>query len=224
MPSRSRVGTERSEASALRVLVVVESTLWRQLLVEFLAREPHLRILRAVDTIGDGVRALTACGPADVVILDMQLPASLAAVQDLLRAQPDVGIVGLGQDGSDRRVATVLQAGLRGYVAKEGGVADLLHTISVVSAGGAVCSTQVAAQLLHRLRARMPVTSPDNSLQTLTPREAEVLQLIQEGCSNREIAERLGIEVPTAKNHVHRILVKLGVTRRTQAARHQVSI
>ena len=110
------------------------------------------------------------------------------------------------------------EAGASGYVPRDGTVDDLETVVESVARGEIECSPRIAASLLRRvgaLAAELRGPSPNSSL---TAREQEVAELLDQGLTNKEIAQQLSIAVPTVKNHVHRILDKLHVHRRTEAA------
>ena len=104
-----------------------------------------------------------------------------------------------------------------GYVSREDSLDDLVAVVESVGRGELLCSPRVAASLLRRVASRAGTRWDSAPTHHLTAREAQIGQLIQEGLSNKEIASRLGIEVTTAKNHVHNLLEKLQVHRRAEA-------
>ena len=110
------------------------------------------------------------------------------------------------------------EAGIAGWVTREASVDDLRATVASAAAGEAVFSPRLAASLLRRVAALASERRVGAQATPLTRRQREILALIDEGLSNKEIARRLSIEVATVKNHVHNILEKLEVTRRAEAA------
>jgi len=115
-------------------------------------------------------------------------------------------------------VLAMAEAGASGYVALDGSIEDLAAVVDSVSRGETLCSPVIAATLFHRVATLTRERQPEPIEETLTAREVDVLRLIEEGRSNKEIASALYIEIPTVKNHVHRILEKLNVHRRAEAA------
>jgi two-component system, NarL family, nitrate/nitrite response regulator NarL len=202
---------------SLQVLVVVETRLWRELLFECLAELGEFHVVAATGV--DEAIAQVRGESVDLLLLDMSIPASTAAVAELIDASADARLVGLGFKATERRILTALESGMSGYVAQDGGLHELFRVISTVAAGGVACSPRIAADLVGRVRSLTAAPSGfDAGDAALTHREQEILNLIEEGLSNKEIAARLGIAIATVKNHVHRILAKLGVCRRSQAA------
>ena len=118
-------------------------------------------------------------------------------------------------DGEQQILARA-QAGVADFVPRTAALEDLAHTVTRVARGEAVCPQAGAGALLHCLSSATPRLATCS--EHLTPREREVLVLVEQGLSNKQIAQRLGIEVRTMKNHVHNLLEKLRVSRRGEAA------
>jgi two-component system, NarL family, nitrate/nitrite response regulator NarL len=184
--------------------------------VEYLAAQDEFVVMAAGDT--DQALAQVRREDVELVLLDMTISASTAAVGELAAAAVQPLIVGLGLGASEQRILTALEAGMAGYVAREDGLGALSRVIATVISGGVACSPLIAARLVRRVRMLNSASAEPQVGGTLTRREHEILELIEDGLSNKEIAARLDIELATVKNHVHRILGKLGVHRRTQAA------
>jgi DNA-binding NarL/FixJ family response regulator len=120
---------------------------------------------------------------------------------------------------SEESVLAFAEAGIAGYVPREGSVQDLVDAVERAVRGELQCSPQLAGAIIRRLAWRAAAGS-DFPRGPLTARETEIVRLIDQGLSNKEIAVRLGIEVATVKNHVHNLLEKLRVRRRAEAAAH----
>jgi DNA-binding NarL/FixJ family response regulator len=145
------------------------------------------------------------------------------AVEDSLtwlRALSDAGarVVVLGVRDTEAEVVACAEAGSAGYLLRSDSLASLCTLIRAVARGETICSPKTTAVLLRRVAAMAAERRSQTSLALLTAREAEILELVEQGLANREIAQRLSIQVRTVKNHVHSILGKLGVERRGQAA------
>lgn len=149
-----------------------------------------------------------------MVLLDAAAPAGEVVTRAIRARAPDVRVIVISV--SDGDVLRFAEAGIAGYVTREASTAELLAAIASVQRGEALCSPRAAAALLNRVAtlAKGPVAAPG----PLTAREKEILALIDAGLSNKEIAARLFIGVPTVKTHVHNILRKVGASRRGQAA------
>jgi DNA-binding NarL/FixJ family response regulator len=156
----------------------------------------------------------------DVVLLDLALAEAGDAVAELAALNPPAKVVALGVREVPSEVIALAEAGVAGYVPRDATLDELVDVVESVARGEMVCSPRIAALLLHRVAAARgsdPTQEPDARL---TPRQHEIAALIEEGLSNKQIAQRLSIEVATVKNHVHSILDKLGVEGRAAAAAH----
>jgi DNA-binding NarL/FixJ family response regulator len=174
-----------------------------------------------VDVVGSAASAPEALalverrGP-DTVVLDLGT-AGPAFVRDLAARAPKLRVIALAVTETPSNVVEWAEAGIAGLVTEDGTVTDLIEAIVSAAHDELLCSPRAAAVLLRHVRSLAGHARGDTSL---TPREIEIAQLIERGLMNKEIALRLGIELPTVKNHVHRILEKLGATRRADAAAH----
>jgi two-component system, NarL family, nitrate/nitrite response regulator NarL len=199
------------------VLIIDDTRLYREGLTVRLA--PEAGIERVVPA-ADGQTALNHLTvlPIDVVLLNMATSGSIAVLHAVVAAAPHVPVVALAVADSDDEVIACAEAGVAGYLQREDSFADLLAVIQSVAHGETLCSPRVAATLLRRVAALAAEHRPPPEAANLTAREREVVELIDQGMSNKEIARRLYIEVRTVKNHVHNILQKLQVSRRGEAA------
>jgi DNA-binding NarL/FixJ family response regulator len=141
-------------------------------------------------------------------------------IRELADPVARVRVVALASSETEPDVIAYAEAGVSGFVTREESLADLVATILRAAAGDLVVSPQIAGTLLRRvtlLAAERPWRSPADSL---TARELQVALLLDEGLSNQQIARRLQLELSTVKHHVHHILRKLGVARRSEAVAH----
>jgi two-component system, NarL family, nitrate/nitrite response regulator NarL len=109
------------------------------------------------------------------------------------------------------------QIGIAGYVTRDGSVEDVVAAIKAAARGDVHCSPRIAGSLFRRIAAMSADRSRRSGSGALTARETQILKLIQEGMSNKMISRTLGIGLATVKNHVHNILLKLGIQRRAEA-------
>jgi two-component system nitrate/nitrite response regulator NarL len=154
----------------------------------------------------------------DVVLVDMAGIDGAAVASEIAERAPAAAIVALAVPEQESEVLACAEAGVSSYVPREASLADLAAAIEAAVRGEAVCSPRIAASLLRRVRDLSVRRDERDELPPLTSRQWEILRLIDEGLSNKEIAQRLYIEVPTVKNHIHNILDKLQVRRRSEAA------
>ena len=188
-------------------------------------------ILEAADDItvvgeaGDGataVRQAAALRP-DVVLMDVRMPGvdGIAATEQIVRAGHGAVMV-LTTFDLDDYVFGALRAGASGFLLKTVDPAGLIDSVRRLAAGESVVAPEVTRRILDEFvqldRARAAPFPPSTRLAALTPRELDILRLVAEGLSNRQIAGRLTISVATAKTHVSRLLGKLGCSSRVQAA------
>ena len=195
----------------IRVLVVDDHPLFREGLRGLLETVDDMVALAAV---GDGQTALEVAEEQrpDVVLMDLNMPGmpGLEAIRRIVRSVPSCAVLVLTMVDDEDSVTAALQVGARGYLLKGAGQEEVLGAIRSVAAGGAVFGKGAAERILAGGRRRYSVD--------LTERESEVLALIAKGSSNAEIAAELGTSVKTVQNHVSRLLTKLQVRDRTQAA------
>jgi DNA-binding NarL/FixJ family response regulator len=151
---------------------------------------------------------------AETVVLDVAA-AGPAFVRELTDWRPELRVIAFALVETPPNVIEWAEAGVAGFVTEVGTVADLREAVVGAAYGELFCSPLTAGTLLRRVRTLAPGSLSDASL---SPREVEIARLMEQGLMNKEIASRLGIELPTVKNHVHRILGKLGVHRRADAA------
>lgn len=205
----------------IRVLIVTEIQLIGHAIASVLEEEPDVQVTGYVASLPD---ALRLAAESDVALISPRLPGNdaLKLTRTLAEGFPDLKILALGLTESRAWVLEYVEAGAAGYVARDDSVEDLLRRIRAAHQDRAVVSPEIAAALMDRVaRYAQLFDEVESGLYeeaNLTPRERETLDLIGQGLTNQEIADRLVIEVGTVKNHVHSILSKLGVSSRDDAA------
>lgn len=199
------------------ILVVAEIRLYREGLAEALALRPALRVLGAVASPAEAVALLERCHP-DVILVDMAMQQGVTAARTLLNEVPDARIVALAVADQEPDLITCAELGVAGLVSRDASLDDLVAALESAARDEVLCTARMAAVLMRRLAKLAAERGQYGREVALTLREREVIDLIDRGLSNKEIARRLGIEVATAKNHVHNILEKLQVHRRWEAA------
>lgn len=200
----------------IRILVVANIRLFRDGLAEALARRAAMQVVGTAASGEDALRRLAELGPS-VVLMDQAVPQCLSAIREIIAQDPAVKVIALGEPEGEQGVLAFAAAGVAGYVARDGSLDDLAATLESVHRGEFLCSPQVAATLLKRVASWAAAHRESPVRGRLTVRESEIVRLIDDGLSNKEIAARLGIEVATVKNHVHNLLEKLQVHRRADA-------
>jgi two-component system, NarL family, response regulator LiaR len=205
----------------IRVLITDDHAVVREGLRTFLELQDGLEV---VGEAGDGEQALTQAQQLapDVILMDLVMPRldGVAAMRRLRECAPGSRVIVLTSFLDDERLMPAIEAGAAGYLLKDVAPAQLAQAIRAAHAGETMISPTVATRLVQAIAqraARPPIaTSPGPEL--LTRREREVLELITQGYANKRIARELAITEKTVKGHVGRVLAKLGVADRTQAA------
>jgi DNA-binding NarL/FixJ family response regulator len=203
----------------ITVFVVSAVRLFRDGLAEILGRQTNIEVVGTSPTAETAFEQLQRAPPT-VLLLDVPTTEGPNAIQSVGRIATIVSVVVLGVIESEAEVIAWAEAGVAGYVSREASSAELSEVIEAVARGETLFSPRVAAVLLRRVSALPTRPSLDipGLIGRLTTRERDIVALIDQGFSNKEIANQLCIEVSTVKNHVHNILDKLGVHRRGQAA------
>ena len=198
--------------TAVRVLVVDDQQLVRDGIASLLGIQPGIEV---VGTAADGAQAIAKALETvpDVVLMDVRMPGmdGVEATRELRRGLPACRVVMLTTFDDDEYVTQALRAGATGYLLKDLGAADLAAAVRLTHAGVAPLAAGVAA----RLTAAPAATAAAGGL---TAREVEILRLVAKGATNREIGRILFVSGGTVKNHVSRMLGRLGLRDRTQAA------
>jgi two-component system nitrate/nitrite response regulator NarL len=190
---------------------------YEQGLAHVLARD--FDVVGTASSLRDGLQRMRdLLPPPSVALLDLGHPDGLAAAQAMRDRLPAVRRVALGIREVEPDVIAWAEAGVDGFVSRDASLDDLMATVAAVAAGETLCSPKVAATLLRRVATLAGERHPAAAHPPLTAREHEIVGLIDQGLSNKEIATRLRIELPTVKNHVHNLLEKLQVHRRGEAA------
>lgn len=200
---------------ATAVMVVGPVRIYRESLAGALSCQGRLEVLGAAASLPEVFRRTEVPKP-DVILLDASCRCTVRGLPAAARAGPAVGLVAVAVPEDDDVIVFRAAAGVVGFVAREATLDEIVVAAEAVARGGVACTPGVAAALLRRFGAGAHSDRSDTS--SLTVRERQILGLIDDGMSNKEIADRLYIEVSTVKNHVHHILMKLGARRRSEAA------
>lgn len=198
------------------VAIVTDVRFYCEGIVEILSRSPVLRVAGTADDV-DALLPLLHHDDVEIVLLDAGLADAIDGARRIAAAAPEVKVVALALRETDRDVIAWAEAGLAGYVSRDRSIRELIAAVEGVARGELVCSPRIAAALLRRLGAlalRGRAGADPASPPSLTSREREIVTLIAQGLSNKQIAHRLGIQLATIKTHVHHILEKMHVRRR----------
>jgi DNA-binding NarL/FixJ family response regulator len=210
---------EEITTEVIRVMIVDDHAIVRRGLLAYVDTVPTLEV---IGEAADGQAAVTQLQQRQtlgeplphVVRMDLQMPrmGGVEATAAIARSHPEVKVVVLTSFGEVERVHAALAAGAAGYLLKDADPEEVATAIRAAAAGEVHLDAAVARQLTRRMAA------PQVGLNSLTAREREILTLVAQGHSNREIADRLVISERTARTHVSNVLTKLQLSSRTQAA------
>jgi two-component system nitrate/nitrite response regulator NarL len=210
---------EGKPATVLMILVFIVGTvqLHREGLALVLRSQDELRVVGTADPSEGAVLDAVA---TDVFVVDVASEGGISAVEALHRLDATASLVAVGVEDDESQVLALVEAGASGFVLADEDATALTETLVGAAHGETRCSGRMAAALAHRVTTLAAVQQRLPAGANLTARELEIVDLIDEGLSNKEIAAVLRIEVATVKNHVHNILEKLKVRRRGEAAAH----
>ncbi|RAG86804.1 DNA-binding response regulator [Streptacidiphilus pinicola] len=207
-------------AGTIRVFLLDDHEVVRRGVHDMLDAEPGLEVVGDASTCAQALARVPALRP-DVAVLDVRLPDDdgITVCRELRSQLPDLACLMLTSFDDEDALLDAIMAGASGYVLKQISGTDLISAVRTVGAGQSMLDPGAATRLMARLRgeATQARQQPD-ALAELTDRERDILVLIGEGLTNREIGRRLYLAEKTVKNHISRMLAKLGVERRVQAA------
>lgn len=200
----------------ITVFLVDDHDLVRQGLVELLNADPELDVVGEADTVAAAMARIPAVQP-DVAVLDVRFPDGngIDLCRDLLAAVPQLRCLILTSFTDERSMIDAILAGASGYVAKDIRGDEIAAAVKAVGAGKSLLDNRAAQVLMNRLRKEAEQTV---LLRDLSATERAMLALLGEGLTNREIGQRMFLAEKTVKNYVSRILSKLGLSGRTEAA------
>ncbi|MFF8931967.1 response regulator [Streptomyces longwoodensis] len=207
-------------ASPIRVFLLDDHEVVRRGVHDLLDDEPDITVVGEAATVEQALVRVPALRP-DVAVLDVRLPDGdgVTVCREVRSRMPDLACLMLTSFDDEEALLDSIMAGAAGYVLKQIQGSDLVSAVRTVARGQSLLDASATARLMTRLRGggQQPAEEPD-VLPGLTDREREILDLIGEGLTNRQIGQRLYLAEKTVKNHISRLLAKLGVERRVQAA------
>lgn len=202
-------------AAPVRVFLVDDHEVVRRGLIGLLGSDPELAIVGEAGSVREALARIPAAHP-DVAVLDVRLPDGngVELCRELLSRLPTLRCLMLTSDSSDEAALSAVLAGASGYVVKDIRGMELARSIKIVGAGYSLLDNHATMALIAKLRGE---AEPD-PLSGLSQQERMLLSLLAEGLTNKQIADRMFLAEKTVKNYVSRLLAKLGMQRRTQAA------
>ena len=199
-------------------MAVDDHPLLREGVAALLEAQPDIQLVGSAANGAEAIDQHRALRP-DVVLMDLQMPemGGIEAIQAIRNEAPKARFIVLTTYEGDVQAVRALKAGAAGYMLKDVSRQELLTTVRRVLRGESILNAEVATRTLQRLASEAP-SQAASPLERLTARERQVLRLLAEGRTNREIAAHLSLSIGTVKIHVEHIIAKLGVSDRTQAA------
>ncbi|MGW2129253.1 response regulator [Streptomyces coelicoflavus] len=212
--------TERpGPADPIRVFLLDDHEVVRRGVRDLLDDEPDITVVGEAGTVEQALVRVPALRPR-VAVLDVRLPDGdgVSVCRELRSRMPELACLMLTSFDDEEALLDSIMAGAAGYVLKQIQGSDLVTAVRTVAAGQSLLDPSAATKLMARLRGEQAKEEEPDALPGLTDREREILALIGEGLTNRQIGQRLYLAEKTVKNHISRLLAKLGVERRIQAA------
>jgi len=214
------------DSTKIKVLVVDDHTLFRRGIVAVLINAEGLEVIGEASDGLEAIERVRELDP-DVILMDLNMPrcSGLEAIQALQSEKPEINILVLTVSEMETDLFAALKFGATGYLLKKAEPEELIHGIQNIAQGGVIVSPLMASKLLTEFKdltadaEEKPSEEPDADL---SPREGEVLQLVAQGATNKEIADSLFISENTVKTHLRSIMEKLHLANRSQAAAYAI--
>lgn len=207
----------------IRVLIVDDHTLFRESLRSLLQSGNNIEV---VGDAGDGLEAITEAAQLrpDVVLMDIAMPNinGLQATRRIKRGNPSIKVLALTMYETDQHIREMLRAGASGYIPKRAPAKELISAIQAVYQGDAFLCPSTAKKVIDGYLEQIKIESKESKREHLTARELEILCLIAEGKTNKEVAELLSVSLHTVQTHRLNLMKKLGVHNRTELVRYAI--
>jgi two-component system, NarL family, response regulator DevR len=213
----NEIGTaETAGHGSITVFLLDDHEVVRRGVRNILDTEDDIQVIGEAGTMASALSRMAPLAP-DVAVLDVRLPDGdgVSVCREIRSTLPDTACLMLTSYGDDQALLGAIVAGAAGYVLKATCGSDLVSAVRTVAAGQSTLDAYAAQRVMTRLRERMATVDP---LSALSDQEKRVLDLVAEGLTNRQIADRMFLAEKTAKNYVSSVLAKLGMQRRSQAA------
>lgn len=205
--------------SCARVFLLAENRLLREALKRVFAKKNDLDVVGTASTTQATLNSVIEAAP-DLLLFDPpDLRSGLAFLRFLREAMPRLRVILMGMETSSELLVQAVREGISGYLLLDASAPEIVAAVRFVMNGGAVCPPELCHALFAYVAAQQP-SLPSFEVQDqlgLTRREQQLIQMISRGCTNKEIASDLNISEQTVKNHIHRMLRKVGVRNRLQA-------
>ena len=208
-----------TEQNPIRVFLLDDHEVVRRGITDLLDAEPDISVVGDADTVEHALVRGPALRP-HVAVLDVRLPDGddISVCRELRSRMPELACLMLTSFDDEDALLDAIMAGASGYVLKQIRGSDLISAVRTVASGQSMLDPATTARLMRSLRDPVAAPTIAPELASLSPRERDILALIGDGLTNRDIGKRLYLSEKTVKNHISRLLAKLGVQRRVQAA------
>jgi DNA-binding NarL/FixJ family response regulator len=204
----------RSGDSDIRTFVCAAIRLYREGLAQILASTERIRVVGTAAVPAEAADQLRRL-EVDVLLIDVAAVDAFSALPRLRAAAPEARVIALAVPELAEEVLSRAEAGMEGYVTFDASIADLVSAIEGVYRGELICSPRIAGELMRHV-GRLAAGQFAGTSAPLTARQREIATLIGDGLSNKDIAQRLSLSLPTVKNHVHAVLERLQIARRSE--------
>ena len=198
----------------IRTFICAAIRLYREGLAQILASSEPIEVVGTAAVPAEAAELLVG-RDVDVLLIDVNAVDAFSALPRLRAAAPTAKVVALAVPELPEEVLRHAEAGMEGYVTYDASIADLTAALQSVHRGELICSPRMAGELLRHI-GRLAAAQPARTSVPLTARQCEIAALLRDGLSNKDIAQRLSLSLPTVKNHVHAILERLQVSRRSE--------
>lgn len=213
----ARFMESRMAGTPAKVAIVDDHPLFRTGLIEALNASGQFNVIAEGKDANDALRIAREKAP-DAILLDLNLPGSgISAATQIVEQVPNVRVVILTVCETEEVLAQCIDAGVSGYILKGVSGDELIRVVRQICDGDVYITPALATRLLSKMR-HNPELMNQNPIGDLTSRETDVLKLVAEGCTNRDIADRLDLSEKTVKHHMTRVMQKLRVKTRVEAA------
>jgi DNA-binding NarL/FixJ family response regulator len=207
------------EVDRVPVFLLAENRLLREALTRILAKKNDLEIVGAAPNTPNALQTIVEISPTILLFDPVDLRSGLAFLRMMREAAPGVRIIMIGMEENTELLLAAVREGIAGYLLMEASASEIVAAVRFVIKGGAVCPPEMCQALFSHIA--MPrVSIPSFEIQAefgLTRREQQLMEMVGRGLSNKEIASELNLSEQTVKNHIHRMLRKVGARNRLQA-------
>jgi DNA-binding NarL/FixJ family response regulator len=201
------------------VFLLAENRLLREALTRILAKKNDIEVVGAVSFTSSTLEAIVEASPRVLLFDPVDLRSGLAFMRMLREAMPDLRIIMIGMEESSELLISAVREGISGYLLMEASASEIVAAVRFVIDGGAVCPPELCQALFSHIATHRS-NVPNFEIQAelgLTRREQQLVEMVGRGYTNKEIASKLNLSEQTVKNHVHRVLRKVGARNRLQA-------